>query len=545
MAIAFRSGTNTTYASRTNTVLTAPSGLANDDILILTFFQSSTGAPTPPSGFTAVDTGTAYTTVTDNNGGGATGRMYQWWKRASGESGSYTVTHGSRSSQGRLQAYSGCIKTGSPIDVFSKNTDSGGGTTTTYLGVTTTVANTMLLGISHDWEGLGALTPPTGFTERFDSLVYCCDAPQASAGASGNKTQTNANGGDPAFAKWAAWLIALKPDESGGSSQDITGALYTNSQTFYAATVNASYNIAGSRLDNANTFYNATVAPGAVNIAGSLYTDPDTFYAANVVRGPVSIDGSLFTNANVFYGSSVSATYTIQGGLFTDGDTFYGATVSPGAVNIGGALFSNSNPFYGAIITQDGGPQYINAALYSNAQAFYGATVAARYSIAGGLFQNQNTFFAATVSAPTPQTITATRYDNDNLFFAAVVGGKRDSGGSGNKRRRNINDDPEAFAELLKEWRERKKRITAPEPIETASVPVPEPDDLREVYSKVVSLARSLDVAMGKAIEAGESRKRAAEAKALKAAAELESAERLYQNLLDDEDEDLIALFAA
>jgi hypothetical protein len=38
MAVAFRSLTSTTYGSRTNTVLTAPAGLANDDILIAAIF---------------------------------------------------------------------------------------------------------------------------------------------------------------------------------------------------------------------------------------------------------------------------------------------------------------------------------------------------------------------------------------------------------------------------------------------------------------------------------------------------------------------------
>jgi hypothetical protein len=110
--------------------------------------------------------------VTDS--AGFNGRLNVLWKRAAFESGSYTFAHSSASSQGLLIAVSGAVTSGSPIDASTPNT--GAGTTTTALSVTTTSANDLLFYIAHDWEGTGGLSPPTGFTERFDSLIYAADA---------------------------------------------------------------------------------------------------------------------------------------------------------------------------------------------------------------------------------------------------------------------------------------------------------------------------------------------------------------------------------
>lgn len=209
MAVAFRSVSSTTYTSRTNTTVAAPAGLANNDILVLHIFVGASGtAPTvtPPSGFTAV-TGSPKA-ISD---GGFAANVYVFWKRASGESGSYTATHSAGSSQASLRAYSGCATSGSPIDASSAN--SGTGQITTATGITTTVADTMLLYAANNWEGSGT-TPPSGFTERFDSIINDSDKAQASAGATGNVVQ-NPNGNINSSEPWTAFLIALKPPSGG------------------------------------------------------------------------------------------------------------------------------------------------------------------------------------------------------------------------------------------------------------------------------------------------------------------------------------------
>lgn len=223
MAVAIRSQTSTTYASRTNTVLTAPTGLANNDILLAFIFsaaQTTGPVPTPPTGFTQIGTSTS---VTD--GGGFNGKFSVFWKRAASESGSYTFTHSAASSQGVLLAISGAVTSGSPVDVFSSNSGLApnvgvGNNSSTATGVTTTAANDLLLYLAHDWAGSGALSPPTGFTELFDGLVYGASKALTTAGATGNVTQVN---GDSNSEPWAAWLVAIAPATS-GSPYTLTAA---------------------------------------------------------------------------------------------------------------------------------------------------------------------------------------------------------------------------------------------------------------------------------------------------------------------------------
>jgi hypothetical protein len=206
MAIAFRSIASTTYASRTNTTVTAPASIANDDILIAAIFAgANAGAPaiTPPTGFTELLR--SPTQATDMT---FFGQFHVYWKRAASESGSYVFTHATGSTQAGIVAISGVPSTGTPIFTYSVNSLVNAiGATTTATGITTGAANDLLLYIAHDWAGGGALSPPTGFTERLDGLIYIADKIQASAGASGNVTQTNGN--STVIGNWAAFLLDI------------------------------------------------------------------------------------------------------------------------------------------------------------------------------------------------------------------------------------------------------------------------------------------------------------------------------------------------
>jgi hypothetical protein len=201
----YRNQTNTTYASRTNTVITAPT-IVNDDILILTLAVSASGTPptpTLPAGFTLIDSTTAI--------GGATQVAFRVaWKRAASESGSYTVTHASATTQASITVYADCIATGSPVDVYSKAflTDTtSSGATATATSITTTVALTKLLFLSHNWIVNDIRIPPTGFVELYEGLIYTADKTQAAAGASGTVSHAT---GNSAAQPWSAFLVALK-----------------------------------------------------------------------------------------------------------------------------------------------------------------------------------------------------------------------------------------------------------------------------------------------------------------------------------------------
>ncbi len=183
-------------------------------------------------------------------------------------------------------------------------------------------------------------------------------------------------------------ILAIELAPAGAGTQNITGALFTDGDTFYGA----------------------TVAPGDAAITGALFTNANTVYAATVSQAGAQQDitGALFTNANSLFGSTVSATYGVSGALFTDADTFFGSTVTA------------SYPITGG--------------LFTDADTFFGATVSSPYGIAGNLYSNVNTFFGATVSQSGNQTITGALYANDNSFFGSTVTGQstaRQIGGGG------------------------------------------------------------------------------------------------------------------
>jgi hypothetical protein len=203
-APAYRSHTLNAYASRpTGFTLDKPSGVAADDILVACVVHSRT---TPaqndlvaPAGWTKIGTSPIVTA------GGMSAKLEVWWKRATGSepTGYFFDVWASSSNQGAILAYSGCLASGSPIDVFSQNSASTG-STATGTGVTTTSADDTLVWLGHNWDASGALTAPSGMTERFDNLLYCADQTIASAGATGDRTQTLASSNP-----WATYMLAL------------------------------------------------------------------------------------------------------------------------------------------------------------------------------------------------------------------------------------------------------------------------------------------------------------------------------------------------
>lgn len=216
MAVNFGSLSNTTYASRTNTTVTAPTGITDGDELYAFIATTSAGGtgptPTAPAGFSAL-TGSP-TIVADS--GGFQLRFSAYKKTASGESGDYTFTHTTCSSQGLMIRVTGA-DSGSPV----VSSNSGSGSTTTFTGITTTVNNSLIMAVSHDWaDTVNNLSPPSGatptFTERLDvTLVYAATGSLATAGATGNKTMTNNSSGG---GRWGAYLIGIAPAATGGGT---------------------------------------------------------------------------------------------------------------------------------------------------------------------------------------------------------------------------------------------------------------------------------------------------------------------------------------
>jgi hypothetical protein len=87
------------------------------------------------------------------------------------------------------------------------------------------------------------------------------------------------------------------------------------------------------------------VTPGAVTLLPALFTNTNTFYSATVTPGAITLLPALFTNTNTFYSPTVASAYTIAPALFVNTNTFYTAALSYDQV-IEPALFVNTNAFY-------------------------------------------------------------------------------------------------------------------------------------------------------------------------------------------------------
>lgn len=189
-----------------------PSGVAANDVIVISFFlDSTTTISALPSGFAEAGN----SPIARPSGGGAH-TLHVVWKRATGaDAGTYGFTlSGSTFVAGAALRYTGCVTSGNPWDV---TTSADGGatnsTTTPAVSVTTTGADRMLVFAGSNWSG-GRWTPPTGFTERIDSgtgVDTADEKSQAVAGSSGSVSATCV-GND----KTLAWLGALTGTTGGG-----------------------------------------------------------------------------------------------------------------------------------------------------------------------------------------------------------------------------------------------------------------------------------------------------------------------------------------
>ena len=181
------------------------------------------------------------------------------------------------------------------------------------------------------------------------------------------------------------------------TSQALTPNLYTNDQTFFAATVTA----------------------GTVTLTPALYTNDQTFYAADVTQtgGAQNLDPSLYTNTQTFFAATVASTYALTPALYTNNQAFYAATVAATYELIVPPV-ENTNFFYGPTVTQG---TTLLPDLYTNTQTFYSATVTAgAVNLAPALYTNAQTFYAPTVDRGTV-TLLPGLYTNNQTFYSATV----------------------------------------------------------------------------------------------------------------------------
>jgi hypothetical protein len=236
MAVAFQSQSTVSLSARTNTTFTAPSGIANGDLLVIVMCLGDDPAQTAtgPTGFTLM-TGLPLD-YTDATFSSYHVRIHAWYKAASGESGNYTVTHSSADTEGIMFRLSGQAATPiNPAPGTTSHASSTGGGTVTAPTVTTEVDGSMLIWAGGTWDGFGNTSPPAGttptYTERMNSptgIFYCATGVLDTAGATGAKSVTASQADNRA---WGAVHIVIEAGESAASTQQPIGA-YVRANVF-------------------------------------------------------------------------------------------------------------------------------------------------------------------------------------------------------------------------------------------------------------------------------------------------------------------------
>ena len=184
--MAYRSSSQLAGSNSATAAVPVPSAAASGDIAVVGIYKENTAAITPPAGFTQK---AALTTS-----GTARGTLYVFWKRLTGaDSGTYSFTWtGSTFRAAAAGLWSGRIATGDPFDGTVGTAESTSGVTTLNVSTSPAAANGDAVGFWTNFNGGGAFTAPTNYTERQEaSGVITLDTRDAvTSGSTGNVTAT-------------------------------------------------------------------------------------------------------------------------------------------------------------------------------------------------------------------------------------------------------------------------------------------------------------------------------------------------------------------
>ena len=191
--MAYRDSTSNSASAASSVVVTAPAGIQNDDILIavVQWGGNEDQTITWPSGFTQ---------LTTSNGANNASTFATAWKRASSESGNYTIqAQATDFGAAAISVYSGRHTTNAPVAATPSvdNTQTASPRSCPTTGITAVEGDDIVYCLcqvdgSADW----AHTPPTNYTEREEVGpgswvdVSLSDRENVSAGATGTLTGT-------------------------------------------------------------------------------------------------------------------------------------------------------------------------------------------------------------------------------------------------------------------------------------------------------------------------------------------------------------------
>jgi hypothetical protein len=195
--MAYRSS-NQNSANATSVVVTAPAGIADNDILVIALQSGGNEdqVVTWPSGFTELST---------SNMANNSSTVACAWKRASGESGNYTVsTTTGDYKAAAMAAYSGRDTVSAPAVVATiNNTSSISPRSCDATGVTAVQGDDIVYFLCQNNGGITFThSPPTNYTERVEATpgswvsLSLSDRENVSVGATGTLTGTLTQAGE-------------------------------------------------------------------------------------------------------------------------------------------------------------------------------------------------------------------------------------------------------------------------------------------------------------------------------------------------------------
>jgi len=301
-----------TANSSTGTVSTdLAAGFQANDILILTVGAEETaGSIATPSGWTQIGT-------TLDSGSGTTGqKMAVFWKRATGSETTFNVADSGVWTMSSMQAISGCIASGDPVDAFQTITQSSATSNISLPSLTTTTNDTLVLfttvhgvGAAGAQFNSGYTYPPNIIAPNAKRTDYASDVGglgqgggtacwTATMGAAGSTGGTfSATVGAPSNTRYCGFVIALKAlDASITDSDSGTG---TESESITGTAVDTD---TGTGTESeAITIPNANSDSGVGTESENIVTQTHHYFGDNFNRDDesplnISSSGAPWTN---------------------------------------------------------------------------------------------------------------------------------------------------------------------------------------------------------------------------------------------------------
>lgn len=277
MTVTFGSvGTFLTYASRTNSPLVVPVGVAAGDVLVAYLYaDDSNPTITPATGFTEI----TFSTVPNTFASSPQLGVHVYWKRASGaDTGTYTFNHAAAKTQGQVVRYRGALASGTPVIPYNGANRTSSGSTTPAIAYSTSRDNEMLSFYGGIYTSV-SFTLPTSWTQDGNGNgEIICHQLIATAGTLGS---VSASAGGSAAA--IAALVSILSDVSAytptitanplGLTDSLTGAINHN----YAPTIAAE---SLGLTDGRTTFIGKLASPSEVLTGADSFSVVQTDHPA-------------------------------------------------------------------------------------------------------------------------------------------------------------------------------------------------------------------------------------------------------------------------